>query len=58
MNYNYYAIYHSSKGYWDVCPWSGVGWTQDINKATRFRSDILDALPWKEDSRVSFVKID
>lgn len=47
MEPRYYAIHIPSKGFWDICPNSGSGWTGDINKATLFREDILDKLPFK-----------
>lgn len=57
MEHHYYAIHNIHKGYWDVCPWTGVGWTQDINKATLFRDDTLNALPWKPKDAIRFVRV-
>ena len=47
MEHRYYAMHIPFKGYWNVCPNSGSGWTNDINRATLFRDDTLDKLPWK-----------
>lgn len=41
-----YVLQIPTKGYWDVSPSDGVGWTYDIKKATRFREDVIDKLPW------------
>lgn len=57
MTNRLYALHIPVKGYWNVSPFNGVGWTSNPNDATLFSQDVVNAFDKGTHDKHLFAKL-